>query len=121
MKRNFGFSRGDIWAKYKPDGCKCNTLDERNRCYEMCNPIDPGVKKFFPWSLFLVMAVVLFLGAMKLAHGEEAIVVKKPSWSDWTCDNLRTYLATHTEAEARAQAALMHLPKWVIKRAEKCL
>lgn len=33
--------------------------------------IDPSVKKFFPWALFLVLAALCFYGAIKTAHGAE--------------------------------------------------
>jgi hypothetical protein len=46
---------------------------------------------------------------------------KKPSWAEYTCDNLRSYLQSHTEAEARAEAVAKHLPQWVVRKAEKCM
>lgn len=111
--------------------------------------VDPKIRRLFPWALFLVLAALLALGAV--AHGADAPVTDGPpcygqaindqtytpwnecrrpivapskpksAWSEWTCDKLRGYLQNHTEAEARAKAAEMHLPNWVIRRAEKCV
>lgn len=39
----------------------------------------------------------------------------------YTCDDLRIYLANHSEAEARAEAARLHFPDWLVKRFEACL
>lgn len=82
--------------------------------------VDPKIKALFPWALFLVLALLFSLGACSLALGADA-PPQKPTWSDYTCEMLRSYLATHSEAEARAKAVELHLPKWVIRRAEKCL
>lgn len=38
----------------------------------------------------------------------------------WSCSTLKAYLSTHTRAEAYAKAKELHLPKWIITRAEKC-
>jgi hypothetical protein len=75
--------------------------------------VDPKIKKLFPWSLFLTLALLFALGACSLARAADA----KPSY---TCEWVRDYLATHTEAEARAKAAELHLPKWLVRKAEKC-
>jgi hypothetical protein len=86
--------------------------------------VDPKIKRFFPWALFLVLAALFAVGACSMAHaGGLWPREDKPSLSisDWTCERVRAYLATHTEAEARAQAAELHLPKWVIRRAERCV
>lgn len=84
--------------------------------------VNPNIKRYFPWALFLVLAALISLGACSLARGDE-IVPPKPAFSvaDWTCEKLRAYLSTHTEAEARAQAVEMHLPKWFIRKAERCI
>jgi hypothetical protein len=84
--------------------------------------IDPAVKKFFPWALFLVVAALFMLGSCVIAHSEEPVPKPTPlSYADWTCEKLRGYLATHSEAEARATAIEMHLPKWLVRKAEKCI
>lgn len=108
---------------------------------------DPTVAKFFPWALFLVLAILFSLGALRYAHGADLSDADKPpcygetvddhhytawpecrkpqpkpkpTWSEYTCATVRDYLLTHTEAEARAKAVELHLPAWVVKRAEKC-
>jgi hypothetical protein len=82
--------------------------------------VDPRIKRCFPWALFLALAVVLAISACSLrsARGGE-----KPWFNpaEWTCEKLKGYLATHNEAEARAKAAELHLPKWIIRRAERCV
>jgi hypothetical protein len=80
--------------------------------------IDPKVRAFFPWALFLVFAILFALAAM--ATGAHAADAPQPSMG-WTCETVRQYLLTHTEAEARAKAVELHLPKWLVRRAEKCI
>lgn len=91
------------------------------RNYGVKNKIDPNVSKFFPWGLFLVLAVLFMLGSCVVAHSEDAVPKPTISYADWTCEKLRGYLATHSEAEARATAIEMHLPKWLVRKAEKCI
>lgn len=111
--------------------------------------VDPCVRRFFPWALFLVLAAIFAFGAIRAAHGEEEDPdpyacfgagrydamsrglgkedcpkekkAEAETWSGYTCENIREYLTTHTQAEARAKAVELHLPKWIIRRAEKCL
>lgn len=107
--------------------------------------VNPNLKRYFPWALFLVLAALFSLAACSLARGDDKPPCygqtvddhtytawpecrkpqpePKPSFSvaDWTCEKLRDYLSTHTEAEARAQAVEMHLPKWIIRKAERCI
>lgn len=33
--------------------------------------VDPCVRRFFPWALFLVLAAIFAFGAIRAAHGEE--------------------------------------------------
>lgn len=86
--------------------------------------IDPAVRKFFPWGLFLALAVLFMLGSCMIAHAQPSEPVSeepKPSYADWTCEKLRGWMSTHTEAEARAKAVEMHLPRWLVRKAEKCI
>ncbi len=120
--------------------------------------VPPSIKRFFPWSLFLIAAAVLgYLAFINRAHGREFNYEcfgagrydamsrgfgpedcpkkgeefdsrdghyrkpAKPSWADYTCAKLHSYLAEHSEAEARAKAIELHLPQWVVRRAEKCI
>lgn len=83
-----------------------------------------STKRLFPWGLFLVLAIVFSIGACSLARGAAMWPTTEKPWFDpaeWTCEKLRGYLATHSEAEARAKAAELHLPKWIIRRAERCV
>lgn len=95
--------------------------------------IDPIVRKFFPWALFLVLALVLALGAK--AHGEEdvwacygaqryqAMSSAWPACNEMStlCLRVRQYLGSHTEAEGRAKAVELNAPAWLVRRAEKCI
>jgi hypothetical protein len=77
--------------------------------------VDPAVRRLFPWALFLALALVFaFLAA---AHADEP---SKHFWQ-YTCDDIRVYLQTHSVAEARAEAVARHLPRWLIRKAEKCI
>lgn len=82
--------------------------------------IDPKIKRLFPWGLFLFLAFIFAGLAISRAHGEE---VRKPpsTWSSWSCDMVKSYLTTHTIAEARAEAVAHHVPQWIIRKAEKCI
>lgn len=83
--------------------------------------IDPKIRRLFPWALFLFLAALFALGALSEARGDDAHPRQAASSWHWTCDDLRAYLSTHTEAEARAEAVARHLPQWLIRKAEKCL
>lgn len=94
--------------------------------------VDPKVKRLFPWALFLVLTALLLVGSCSFAHGEsdvyacygsgryEAMQRGWPACNEM-CGKLKAYLQGHSEAEARAKAAEMHLPKWIIRKAEACL
>jgi hypothetical protein len=45
---------------------------------------------------------------------------KQPLWEKYSCEALRSYLSTHTEDEARDEAKRLHLPRWLVRRAERC-
>lgn len=92
------------------------------------------MKKYFPWSLFLAMAIIIVVlcGLLRQARGEEDVWACYGSAryqamsSNWPqcnefCGKVKSYLQTHTEAEGRAKAAELHLPNWLIRKAEKCL
>ena len=97
--------------------------------------VDPKIRRFFPWALFLALATLLALGAMIVhAHGEEDVYAcygssRYQAMSDaWPacdertfCDKVKFYLQTHTEAEARAVAVEKHLPQWIVRKAERCV
>jgi hypothetical protein len=52
----------------------------------------------------------------------EAMYDAWPACNERTiCDKVRFYLKGHSEAEARAKAVEMHLPKWMIHKAERCI
>jgi hypothetical protein len=76
--------------------------------------VDNKIKKFFPWALFLAFALIFAVASCSMARAAD-----KPY--PFTCQWLRDYLATHSEAEARAKAVELHLPKWIIHKAERCL
>lgn len=78
--------------------------------------VDPAIRRLFPWALFLALALVFACLAMRAARADEG----KHFWQ-YTCDDLRTYLQNHTVAEARAEAVARHMPRWLIRKAEKCL
>lgn len=106
---------------------------KRNYGLQRKSEVDPSVRRFFPWGLFLVLAALLLLGTCDIrAHAEEDVWACYGSaryqamYSNWpTCDDfcgkVKSYMQMHTEAEARAAAAEKHLPEWLIKKAEKCL
>lgn len=106
MKRNWGIPQRETVTKLRP---------------------------LFPWSLFLVVSVILLALASCGAKAYDNTLppmidilppepTKAPavSWADWSCDKLRVYMTTHTEDEARAQAIALHLPQWLIRKAERC-
>jgi hypothetical protein len=43
-----------------------------------------------------------------------------PSYMD-ICNEVQEYLKTHSKAEAYAEAARRNVPRWMIRRAEKCM
>jgi hypothetical protein len=96
------------------------------------NKVDPLVKRFFPWGLFLALAVV-FLIASCVARAEDdqyacygssryqAMYDSWPSCSERNlCDRIRQYIREHPE-ESKIGAIEEHLPKWIMKKAEACL
>lgn len=94
--------------------------------------IDPKIKRLFPWALFLALAAVLAIGACSLAHAEADVFAcygaaryqaMSSAWPPCNeiCGQLRAYLQSHTEAEARAQAVAKNIPQWIIRRAERCI
>jgi hypothetical protein len=98
--------------------------------------IDKAVRKFFPWSLFLGLAVVFALATfIARAHGEEDVWACYGSGryqamsSGWPqcnemsrlCLRVRDYLNSHTVEEGRAEAKAKHIPQWLINKAEKCI
>lgn len=93
--------------------------------------VDPKIKALFPWALFLVLALVLAFAATKV-HAEEDLwacygsgryQAMSSAWPPCNemCGKLKAYMQMHTEAEARAKAVEMKLPRWVIRKAERCL
>lgn len=100
------------------------------------NEIDPTVKRFFPWALFLALAALCALGAITLAHSEEDIWACYGSQryqamsSGWPpcntpkselCQRVEQYLLGHTLEEGRAKAVELGVPAWLVRRAERCL
>lgn len=94
--------------------------------------IDPKIKRLFPWALFLVTAVVIFFAALATAHSEPDIwacygsqryQAMSSSWPPCTevCGRVKAFVEQHGGAEgARAEAKRIGLPKWMIRKAEKC-
>jgi hypothetical protein len=102
--------------------------------------VDPKIKHYFPWALFLALAALLAMGAM-MVHAHAADLPEPSKFacygsareeamsSGWTpcdemntlCDKVKAYLTTHTKAEAYAAAAEKHLPQWLIRKAERCV
>jgi hypothetical protein len=39
----------------------------------------------------------------------------------YTCEFIRAFVAEHGEEAARAKAAELHLPKWIVRKAERCV
>lgn len=98
--------------------------------------IDPKVRRFFPWALFLFLAALCFWGAITTAHGEQDIWACYGSAryqamsAGWTpcnemskmCVKVREYLAQgHTPEEGLALAKANNVPQWIINKAEKCI
>ncbi len=100
--------------------------------------VPPGIRRLFPWALFLVLAVLLTIAGCVLArpaHAEEdhwacyGSARYEAMSSGWTpcnemnslCDKLKAYLVTHSRAEARAEAIEKHVPQWLVHKAERCL
>lgn len=55
------------------------------------------------------------------AFGQEAVpTTKQGLLTRYSCETLRAYLATHSEADARAKAKELKLPAWLVRRAERC-
>jgi hypothetical protein len=91
-----------------------------------------ALRPFFPWSLFLTVSIILFALAScgAKAYDPDNLPPMLPSsqdgdkpsasWTDWSCDKLRAYMATHTVEEAQAKAVELHLPQWLVKKAERC-
>lgn len=94
---------------------------------------DPTIKRLFPWALFAVLAVVFFLAAMATARGEPDIwacygaqryEAMSSSWPpcNEVCGRVKAFVEQHGGAEgARAEAKRIGLPKWMIRKAEKCV
>lgn len=96
--------------------------------------VDPKIKRFFPWALFLVVAGLLLL-ATKYAHAEEDIWAcygparYEAMSSSWTpcnemntiCEKVAAYLTHHTVEEGRAEARAKHVPEWIIRKGERCI
>lgn len=82
------------------------------RRYGRYRDVDPKVRRFFPWALFLVAAGLLLLASCFKADAKEA--------PTWFCAQVKAYLSTHSEKEGRAVAAAKHVPDWLIKKAEAC-
>ena len=66
------------------------------------------------------MRLFLVFVALALATGARAADEPLPPMAYWTCPVVRAYVAEHGEAAARAKAKELHLPAWLIKRAESC-
>jgi hypothetical protein len=98
------------------------------------NDIDPTVRKWFPWALFLILAAALAFGATRVhaeddiwaCYGSARYQAMSSGWTPCTemhslCDKLKAYLTTHSKAEARAEAIEKHIPQWIVRKAERCL
>jgi hypothetical protein len=101
--------------------------------------VDPKIKRLFPWTLFLALAVVLCMASMIVhARGadlpdvwacygparDEAMAAGMTPCNQMSnlCVKVREFLASgHTIEEGRALAEAKHFPKWIIARAEKCV
>lgn len=94
--------------------------------------IDPKIKRLFPWGLFLAAAALLLLATCARAYAEKDVFecygparyqAMSSAWPPCNeiCGQLKGYLQTHTEAEARAAAIEKHIPAWIVKRAERCI
>lgn len=97
--------------------------------------VDPKIKRFFPWALFLALAVLLALGAIRIAHAEEDVWACYASQryqamsSAWpACNEMSTlclrvqqYLQTHTVEEGRAEGIKLGIPQWLRNKAERCV
>jgi hypothetical protein len=75
----------------------------------------------------LAFAIVLAFLSIRPAHSAdtwgEKVGEAVPEWMKHvahTCDDLRLYLQSHTEDEARAEAVRLNFPKWLIRKAEAC-
>lgn len=100
--------------------------------------VDPSIKGFFPWALFLALAVLLLLASMIVraeaqepdvwaCYGparEEAISMHLTPCNEMSniCVRVREFLSSgHTIEEGRALAAEKHIPQWIINKAERCV
>jgi hypothetical protein len=97
--------------------------------------VDPKIKRFFPWSLFLIAALFFVLASVVVGHSEEDVwacygggryQAMSSGWPQCNemstlCLKVREYLNTHTEEEGRAEAVAKHIPQWLIAKAERCV
>jgi hypothetical protein len=98
--------------------------------------VDPKIRRYFPWSLFLAAAAMLLLASCYSAHAEEDVwacygsaryQAMSAAWTPCNemskiCIRVRAYLAEgHTPDEGRALAKSMKVPQWIVNRAERCL
>lgn len=98
--------------------------------------VDPKIKRLFPWSLFLLVAILFMVASCAIAHGEEEDVwacygggryqAMSSGWPQCNemstlCLRVREYLNSHTEAEGKAEALARHIPQWLVAKAERCI
>jgi hypothetical protein len=99
--------------------------------------VDPKMKRFFPWALFLAAAIMLALAAMAVhAEAEEDIwacygparyEAMSSGFTPCTemskiCVKVREFLASgHTVEEGRAIAVAKNIPEWIVRKAERCI
>lgn len=98
--------------------------------------VDPKVKRFFPWALFLALAALLAYGATKV-HAEEDVwacynsqryQAMSSGWpqcnelkKSYICGRVQQYLQSHTVEQSREEAKKQNVPAWLVAKMERCV
>jgi hypothetical protein len=82
-------------------------------------PESDGIQKWIILAFFGMLALAVAFGPALADDCTSCPVVMTPP-AHLTCQFVRDYVRKHGEAEARAKAAELHIPEWLIKKAESC-
>lgn len=96
--------------------------------------VDPKVKRFFPWALFLALAALLVFASTKVraeedvwaCYNSQRYQAMSSGWPQCNelstlCSRVQQYLGSHTVEEGRAEAKKLNAPDWLVRRAERCI
>ncbi len=103
----------------------------------MSDDIDPKVRRFFPWALFLALALAFAVAATRVhaeekswdldCYGAQRYQAMSEGWPEchaklsYICERVQQYLAGHTPEEGKAEAKKRNVPDWLVRKAERCL